>query len=312
MKRHGFTLVELLVVIAIIGILIGLLLPAIQSAREAGRRTQCSNNIKQIALALQAYHDAYLKLPAGANFGGVGGAGTRPTWAAACLPFLEYKGLYDRINFSKPIWDPANVPGVQTIVPTFICPSDNTGSPLLGGRLQTGQVNPDKSMGLWYPGSMGPTRDGTSAGNSCVYCPQPPPCYCCADTADYGQGWAGPPGVGVFDRGQHPVRFLDITDGLSHTLMIGETIPSQCTFNGMYNHNFPIAGTTIPINTFESTVEGSNSLWWAGCGFKSRHPGGCNFAACDGSLHFVSDNIDYKLYNALGTRAGGETAQFSP
>jgi prepilin-type processing-associated H-X9-DG protein len=88
--------------------------------------------------------------------------------------------------------------------------------------------------------------------------------------------------------------------------MLGETIPSQCTYNGAYNHNFPIAGTTIPLNTFDSTVDGEDSLWWTGCGFKSRHPFGCNFALCDGSVHFVSDHIDYQLYNNLGTRAGGE------
>ena len=179
----------------------------------------------------------------------------------------------------------------------------------MGGRIQAGNGNPGKSMGLWYPGSMGPTRDGTAPGNSCVFCPQSPPCYCCAATADYGQGEPGPIGVGIFDRGPHPTNFASVTDGLSNTLMLGETIPSQCTFNGAYNNNFPIAGTTIPVNTFQTTVEDVNTLWWTGCGFKSRHPGACNFALCDGSVRTFSDSIDYQLYNGLGTCAGGEAVQ---
>ncbi len=139
-----------------------------------------------------------------------------------------------------------------------------------------------------------------------MFCPLPPPSYCCAATSDYGCCASGPPGVGLFDRAVHPVTFDDVRDGLSNTLLAGETIPEQCTFNGAYNHNFPIAGTTIPINTMLSTDEGVDSKWWLGCGFKSRHPGGCNFALADGSVRFFSQALDYKLYNELGTRAGNE------
>ena len=97
-----------------------------------------------------------------------------------------------------------------------------------------------------------------------------------------------------------------IRDGLTNTIMAGETIPSQCTFNGAYNHNFPINGTTIPLNNFVETDEGHDSKWWSGCGFKSRHPGGAMFLIADGGVHFFSETIDYRLYNELGTRAGGE------
>jgi prepilin-type processing-associated H-X9-DG protein len=88
--------------------------------------------------------------------------------------------------------------------------------------------------------------------------------------------------------------------------MAGETIPSQCTFNGAYHNNFPLCGTTIPINTFEENNNDGNSKWWSACGFKSRHPGGSTFLLCDGSVHFFSETMDYKLYNELGTRAGRE------
>jgi len=301
--RKAFTLVELLVVITIIGILIALLLPAVQAAREAARRGQCLNHLKQIALALHGYHASLNTLPYGADFQYRRGG----TWAAFILPYLEQKNVYDLFDFRKPIWDAANVAAVQTMIPTYICPSDaRPDGALMGGRIQSGTINPAKSMGLWYPGSMGPTRDGTSPAVSCVFCPVPPPSYCCAATADYGCCSSAVPGVGLFDRAVHPITFAEVRDGLANTLMLGETIPSHCTFNGAYNHNFPIAGTTIPLNTMQETDEGKDSKWWLGCGFKSRHPGGANFAIGDGSVRFFSEAIDYRLYNELGTRSGME------
>jgi hypothetical protein len=231
------------------------------------------------------------------------------------LPFMEYQTVYKMFDKTKSLSHPTNALAVQQVISAFVCPSDSTsGNPLQGGRIQQGTYNPGKSMGLWYPGSMGPTRDGISASTSCVFCPQAVPCYCCADTDDFGQGWGvnKGPGVGVFDRGQHPVKFKEIIDGLSHTFMLGETIPGQCTYNGAYNSNFPVAGTTIPLNTFEQTQEGANSLWYKGCGFKSKHPLGAHFALCDGSIKFIGDDIDYMLYNNLGTRAGKEVVSMPP
>jgi prepilin-type N-terminal cleavage/methylation domain-containing protein len=301
--KSGFTLVELLVVIAIIGILIALLLPAIQAAREAARRAYCKNNLKQIALGLHCYHNSYNTLPGGADFAT---GGKKYTWAAEVLPFMEYQNVYKMFNKKYTLADSHNAIAVKQVISAFVCPSDSTSSnPLQGGRIQT-FMNPSKSMGLWYPGSMGPTRDGYP-GSSCVFCPQAVPCYCCADTNDFGEGGLGKgPGVGIFDRGMHPIKFKEIIDGLSHTFMLGETLPSQCTYNGAYNCNFPVAGTTIPLNTFEKTQEGVDNLWYRGCGFKSKHPLAAHFALCDGSVLMIADNIDYMLYNQLGTRAGKE------
>jgi prepilin-type processing-associated H-X9-DG protein len=156
---------------------------------------------------------------------------------------------------------------------------------------------------------MGPTRDGTNPAVACVYCPEPVGSYCCADTADYGCcGNNRKPGVGLFDRSPTSISLDHVRDGLSNTLMAGETLPRQCTFNGAYNHNFPIAGTTIPLNTFEETSEGRDDRWYTACGFKSQHSSGANFVLADGSVHFFNETIDYRLYNELGTRAGGEVA----
>ena len=302
--QSAFTLVELLVVITIIGILIALLLPAVQAAREAARRMQCQNNLKQLALALHNYHEAHGSLPYGSDAYITAKAGYG-TWVALILPYIEQGNIpYD---YSKTNCDPANTLAVKTVLATLICPTDPASqTPLLGGRIQTWE-NPAQSMGLWYPASMGPTRDGSTTGNSCVFCPEPFPSYCCQGNI---YGTDGPPGnfVGMFGRYHRSIHFSEVTDGLSSTLMLGETLPSQCTYNGAYNMNFPIAGTTIPINIFEETIEGQDTLWYRGCGYKSLHPGGANFAMGDGSIHFFSETIDYRVYNYLGSRAGGEIA----
>jgi prepilin-type N-terminal cleavage/methylation domain-containing protein len=311
----AFTLVELLVVIAIIGVLVALLLPAVQAARESARRTQCLNNLKQLALAIHNIHDAKKHLPPGAHFGESVNAwnaatGSRSgTWASDVLPYIEHQAVYDMFSFDFPIGNSRNRNAVQVVINAFVCPSDEIETDvLIGGRIQTGNVNPGRSMGLWYPTSMGPTRDGTTAELSCVFCQQGLGSFCCANTDDYGCGFPlcrG--GVGVFDRSSKKHRFKEVTDGLSHTWMIGETIPRHCTYNGAYNNNFPVAGTTIPLNTPVTNEDGVDNFWYTACGFKSAHAGGAHFALADGGVRFIAELIDYQLYNELGSRAGGET-----
>ena len=154
-------------------------------------------------------------------------------------------------------------------------------------------------MGLWYPGSMGqPATTAVSSswhGNGLRHglfrilgtCATAAPASA-SSTAD------------------HPIGFSDVTDGLSNTLMAGETIPSQCTFNGAYNQNFPVAGTTIPLNTDQLTEQGVNNLWYIGCGFKSRHARRRQFRPLRRQRPLLNASIDYQLYNNLGTRNGNE------
>ncbi len=304
-RPAGFTLVELLVVITIIGILISLLLPAVQSAREAARRAQCSNNLKQIALALHAYHEKYGSLPITtpytntSPFGKPGG-----TWFAGILPHLEQQGLYDLFDFSKAMRDPANAEAVQIVVPLVVCPSDTSPSKgVLYDRDNLSSTNPSPALGLWYPASMGPTQP-----DQCSFCSEPRPSYCCQG---YNYGSRSPinNSVGMFGRYPSGFKFAHVRDGLSNTLMLGETIPSQCVYMGAYSVNFPVAGTSIPMNTFE-VCDQRGGIHYRACGFKSFHPGGAQFAMGDGSVHFLSDAIDYRTYNGLGTRAGEESVSF--
>ena len=309
---RGFTLVELLVVITIIGILIALLLPAVQAAREAARRAQCTNHLKQLGLGMHNYHSRSNILPFGCvDWDGVLPDGTYGgTWPAMLLPFIEQQTIYAQFNFKIHMKDqPAAA--LEAVIATLICPSDPAGSnPIIDSPCQAGSSNPQKRMGLWYPMSIGPTfmdyADFCSGGKRPWTCTDPDN-FCCQG-CNFGS--SGPPGnsVGMFSRYAQCIRFEDVLDGTSNTIMGGETLPAHCGWNGAYASNFPVTGTTIPLNTMENSPDRC-SIWYRACGFKSRHPGGANFVLGDGSVRFFAETIDYKLYNNLGTRAGGEVAR---
>lgn len=303
--KPGFTLVELLVVIAIIGILVALLLPAVQAAREAARRAQCTNNSKQIGIALHNYHDTNGKLPYASVLPGdpniPSGAGhsiTSRTWVYSILPYMEQQALYDMFDTNFDFGARANIPATQVVVPGLICPSDPQGSedPLTGGTVQStvsGGVNPPKSLGLWYAASMGPAHDG-----QCVFCGRRQWNLCCqGDPVSFSRS-----DIGMFIRTVKGIKFREVTDGLSNTFMVGEALPGQCAYHGAYHRNYPLATTTVPVNTFQ----GEPDEFWLSCGFKSTHPGGGHMLMGDASVQFVTEDIDYLVWNGLGTRAGGE------
>jgi prepilin-type N-terminal cleavage/methylation domain-containing protein/prepilin-type processing-associated H-X9-DG protein len=314
----AFTLVELLVVIAIIGVLVALLLPAVQAAREAARRMRCQNNLKQLALGMQNYESTFKTLPHGTGAPCCSPRGDN--WAIMLFPFIELKPLYDSMDHNGQLHssNPANAAAAQNNkVPVFICPTDpDAARPVMAGL--AGESYPQQH-GLWYPASMGPTHMGPQTDAGCAFCPVgPAPSdgnWCCqgnrfGETA--GNGYGPDNFVGLFGRSTKSIRLAEVTDGLSNTWIIGETIPRHCTRIRLFLHNFPLSSNIIPVNTMESAAAGSptaNQNWWRTCGYKSYHPGGANFALADASVRFVAVTMDFRIYCHMGTRAGGEQVQ---
>jgi len=316
MARHrsfrGFTLIELLVVIAIIGVLVGLLLPAVQQAREAARRSACTNNVKQLGLALHNYVDANKELPPSAVKATA--AQTDPAWAwsAVCLPYLEELALYDDLRIST--LQPADLPGVgaaaglSTRLAAFRCPSDTPPRETSPRKLSGGQ-----EFGLSnYPGV------NSSGTNTRLYGGGSP-----LDGV-FGSPWPISKAAGVVIV--PPRKFKDITDGLSSTLMVGERAADQLkvnqnggalTDNGRtYTSWAAISKPDMSTATYEgpneilgSTGEPINSIapsWLYWNPFRSTHPGGCTFGRADGTVVFINEDISMTTYQALTTVAGGE------
>ncbi len=321
-----------------------MLLPAVQAARASARATACKNKLRQIGLAMQTYHGVNKKFPVGTPLDKTSGPFYGPTWAVAIMPFIDEMTLYGQVDFQKTMKN-QRAEVVSAPIPTYVCPSDadadgnmaTSSQDLPGGgtippgtMLQEGVLadrstvsvaNPYPAMGLWYVASMGPT-DNEDCGS---FCTGFAPSYCCqghtwGSTLDAAFLVPGPSSVGVFGRYKKAWSAKDITDGTSKTFLCGETLPKQCNHYCVFCLNVPLAGTTTPINSVNPATGDfytnnpanilPNSSNGKACSFKSRHPGGAHFVMADASTHFVSESIDYKLFNALGTRAGGESVSF--
>jgi len=290
--KKGFTLVELLVVIAIIGILIALLLPAVQAARAAARRSTCANNMKQLGLALHMHHDTHNRLPAG--WTGHDPANGQPhwfglpgwAWAAHLLPFLEQGAIHDDlIDFDHPIWDPVNETVRTMAIATFRCPSDPGPDTF---TLQSG--------GLTVGGSS-PTPIELSRGNYVGV-------FGTFDLHEVCPGGACQ-GNGTFFLNEG-VRFRDIRDGLSKTMVVGERWSKlgASTWVGVVTGGEHAPARVVGIaGHAEGTGSHAEDHFH---NFSSYHAGGKHFLAADGSVHFITDDLDEATYQALCTRAEGD------
>ena len=310
----GFTLVELLVVIAIIGILIGLLLPAVQAARESARRIQCGNQLKQIALAAHNYHSAHKSFPPGVDRW----ASQRSSVFVFLLPYLEEGSLYDR--WKQPDADRQAL--AATVLSSLVCPSDIIPDNPVQNRVS------ERWYGLTSYGGNGGTRS---------FHPESPELK--TDGVFFEVGLYSRP-----RRYQAAVRISDITDGTSHTLLFGERThrdPNYDSFAaqgweqtmGEYGYwtgsggNLAVGDVTlssyaelnyrVPVDYAhrEQASPPANSRndfrYYADlrlCAFGSNHPGGAGFALADGSVRFISDDIPLTTLRALSTRDGGEIA----
>jgi prepilin-type N-terminal cleavage/methylation domain-containing protein len=307
--RAGFTLVELLVVIAIIGTLVGLLLPAVQAAREAARRSQCGNNVRQLGIGLQNQVSSRRSLPFGRNALGL-------STFSAILPTIEQATLLPKIDPTKPWNDPVHAEACAATIPTLRCPSDAATS---------------------LPGSLGGNNYRFNQGTGILW-GNPP-----TDPADPNHGLPAPDGVFFLDS---RVRIQDITDGTTQTAAISEHVigdfnnaissrgdtfwpqTTPATPDAAFQQCAAIDATNLTFQRF-SNIGGpwlygyhSTSIYFhvappnqRSCMFppgrimttaKSNHPGGVMLGTCDAAVRFVADDVDVAVWRALGSRAGGE------
>ncbi|MEO9591847.1 DUF1559 domain-containing protein [Rhodopirellula bahusiensis] len=313
--RNAFTLVELLVVIAIIGVLVGLLLPAVQSAREAARRMSCSNNMKQLGLSMHNYHDAFRSFPYGHLNTGLSVTHKRDSWYQNILPFIEQQAYAENYRNAATIYSvyeaewihrmPAELAGIA--VPSFMCPSEPSGPARGGGGSDNG-----------FQGSY-----GVSAGGGTL-----PQDLLGGITPDEINIIKTDPG-GMFGE-TRTYKFRDCLDGTSNTLLASETIirgASGGSWGGMGGYwggsphgsfGFSSAeppNTSVPDRVYsckstnfpKSPCENGNADGLTGrWNFaRSNHTGGVLTAMCDGSVRFVTDSIERQIWRDLGNRADG-------
>ena len=325
--NRGFTLVELLVVIAIIGILIALLLPAVQAAREAARRMQCTNNLKQIGLAIHGYHDARGRFPANAHYYDKSGAEIEGVSNLIfLLPYLEQTGLESLIDFSAPHPEDQLIgdkPLRSLVMSVYTCPSETE---------TTLQSIYGDFAGSSYASSLGSQWMCHDSENCCDMAT----IVGAGDPDGDGENWfgngaklrAGPPQgddseyvSGVFSWASWAARIRDIEDGTSKTIAFMEIRP-YCThpaigYLGWADSRGMFYATTAPINfptcpgedgVPTSGATGCHAIWsWnTTMGAKSLHIGGANFCLCDGSVQFLNEEIEHPVYQALGDRRDGQ------
>ncbi len=291
--RNAFTLVELLVVIAIIGILIGMLLPAVQQVREAARRTSCMNNVRQIGLATLNYESGHGYFPPGWQLEDINDPLSEPGWgwSAHILPFLEQSVVADRINFKVAIDDHDHEDIIREVIPMYLCPSQSANAKIvnLAEHVEHGDHDDlaawhdhdhDDHEELWagrsdYSGVFGSTEisDSPLKGNGVYY-------------------------------GGSRVKIRDIKDGLSHSMMVGERTQQlgPISWVGMVPEIDEAFARIVAVADHPPNDDHDAHFE----DFRSDHPGGIVVALCDGSSHFLSDNIDLFNFQGLATINGGE------
>jgi prepilin-type processing-associated H-X9-DG protein len=302
-SRPGFTLVEMLVIIAIIGLVCALVFPAVQMAREAARKVQCRNNLKQLGLAIHAYHDLHTTLPI--NLGPWPPNAVGPWWPlngkgwiTSVLPTLEQQGLYDQFCgcFDGDFFAGSGIRALpcrdfmKAELAAVQCPSDGSVRVLSTTQFQWETIEVALTS---YKGVIGDTRVG---GLLSIHPGSLPDCHMVGGCN------------GLFFRTSYgePQRLAYVTDGTSSTFMVGEDVPQQNDHSATFYSNTDYASCHAPLNYYRDPATPKD--WPNVMSFRSRHPGGAHFCFADASVCFVQDSVDHTLYRGLSTKNGGESA----
>lgn len=307
-SKRGFTLVELLVVIAIIGVLLALLLPAVQAARESARRTQCQNNLKQLSLGLADFEAALQKYPPGQRWSA---PRSEPgayalAWSAELLSYIEQDAVASRIDFNQPLDAPVNLPATSTLVPVYLCPSTSQFEEHRsesGHLFGLGGLAGEGMACLDYLAISGPDKEAKHPTTKEFYGRNRGIITGTKGHANASQLLEPP-----------PVRAKHVVDGLSNTTWI-----TECTGRGVdvkkgvidAIHGAWASGSNVThIDKGINDVEVPDA--WYNERIHSDHPGGAVFGMCDGSVHFLSDDTSKKVIRSLCSRDGDEVFEESP
>jgi prepilin-type N-terminal cleavage/methylation domain-containing protein len=313
-KHRAFTLVELLVVIAIIGVLVALLLPAIQAARESARRSSCQNNLRQIGIGMQNYVATFQMFPAGQQqlqYNGYTWA-----WSSLMLDFFEESGIKSQIRFAYGPLAPENSKIVQEKIQIYLCPSTARRDPHRTDDDRSYDGNKD---GKWQPGEFMGMIDysGIEGAANTLRNPSTNQFYPYDNGVLLGIGHMIVQGVNQILSAKR-IRPRQITDGLSNTMLIGEMTGKAWDYNrnlvrGAWVYGTNIGPITYQINeviknpTANMTLRADDpEAWWGHDALHSDHPGGANLLCCDASVHFLDQSIAIAVLTSLASRDGNE------
>ena len=334
-ERQAFTLVELLVVIAIIGVLVALLLPAVQAAREAARRMSCSNNLKNIGLAIINFEGTSKKFPVGIHYGVpqcqvpseyCDIAMTGKGWIVDILPYLEQPAMHDgmKLGFNDPSRSAGAMKFAATSsggrgmgrkeirefmlkqLPVLTCPSDDSATTRPTNQfwwngIEVATTNYKGVLGdnVVVPGFSQWRVDGGGVKRD-------------GSAPDCHDGLEECNGILWRNNYGHDITLRKVTDGTSNTFVVGETVVGQDPHSTAYFSDGDWAGVSpalnffLPVEEMDKVNAGQSEKWAWVRGFRSRHPGGAHFVMVDGSVHYINEGVDHQVYRALGTKDGGE------
>jgi prepilin-type N-terminal cleavage/methylation domain-containing protein/prepilin-type processing-associated H-X9-DG protein len=302
-QSAGFTLVELLVVIAIVGVLIALLIPAVQAARESSRRTACQNNLRQVGIGLSSYESSKERWPAGKKWSGPPSesGSFALAWSSFLLEYIEQRPLHEAIDFRVPFTDPVNLPATTQVIPIYLCPST---SYIEEHRTEEGHLVdlgglPGEGLGcIDYLGISGPDKYARHPVTKVAYGRQRG-VLIGTKGLPFEEELIEPP----------PVTSAKITDGLSHTMCV-----TECTGRGVAMKDGAIDalhGAWASGNNVTHIDDGVNDedppKAWYDERIYSDHPGGAQALMCDGSVHFLSEKTNKKVIRSLCSRDGQES-----
>ncbi|MBL8851334.1 MAG: DUF1559 domain-containing protein [Planctomycetaceae bacterium] len=327
-RRRAFTLIELLVVIAIIAVLIALLLPAVQQAREAARRTQCRNNLKQIGLAMHNYLDVAGVFPYGSSDNDdrawCGSIRQGYCWRVAILPYIDQANLFNQMDPINKVDVPytanqaiRNMVQHNQVLSAYVCPSE-AADIVQSGLNNTWVIGPTNAAISSYVGSAGPVSTHPVDSVGCGLCSNGSNLQAYCDCKHHGWGAAGgggggihyslcePKTVGMLSMYPQPINVDKVKDGSSNTLFVGEWHYTNAKGDGCGSRMHWAGSWASASTVYGINAKGVGNGYPNGCNFRSYHTGGAHFLFVDGSVHFLSENMNLRTFGWLGTRHGEE------